>query len=59
MAKPIKGVSVSGLTKRQTSAMRRHSQHHTSKHIRAMVNSMKKGKTFTQSHYIAMKKVGA
>ena len=58
MAKAVKGVSVSGLTKRQASAMRRHSKHHTAKHLRAMVASMKKGKTFTQSHKIAMKKVG-
>jgi hypothetical protein len=54
----IKGVDLSGLTKRQVSAMRRHSKHHTAKHLKSMVRAMKKGKTFTQSHTIAQKKVG-
>ena len=54
----IKGVNVGGLTKRQQMAMARHSRHHTRNHLRAMVTAMKKGRTFTQSHKIAMKKVG-
>ena len=54
----VKGVSMKGLNKRQKTAMRRHKAHHTSKHLKAMVTSMKKGKTFTQSHKVAMKKVG-
>ena len=54
----VKGVSMKGLNKRQKSAMRRHKTHHTAKHLRSMVRSMKRGKTFTQSHKIAMKKVG-
>ena len=54
----IKGVDLKGLTKRQTSAMRRHSKHHTAKHLKAMVVAMKKGKTFTQSHTIAQRKIG-
>ena len=58
MIKKIKGVSVSSLNTRQATAMKKHSKHHTSKHLRSMVSSMKKGKTFTQSHKIAMKKVG-
>ena len=58
MAKSIKGVNVSALNVRQQNAMRRHSKHHTAKHLRSMVISMKKGKTFKQSHQIAMKKVG-
>ena len=58
MAKSIKGVNVSALNVRQQNAMKRHSKHHTAKHLRSMVTSMKKGKTFTQSHKIAMKKVG-
>ena len=56
--KKIKGVSMAGLNHRQSTAMKRHSQHHTAKHLRSMVNAMKKGKTFTESHKIAMKKVG-
>ena len=58
MAKTVKGVSVSFLNVRQQSAMKRHAKHHTAKHLRSMVTAMKKGKTFTQSHKIAMKKVG-
>jgi len=58
MAKTVKGVSVSALNIRQQSAMKRHAKHHTAKHLRSMVTAMKKGKTFTQSHKIAMKKVG-
>tara|TARA_A100000171_G_C2134445_1_gene149097 strand:+ start:2957 stop:3130 length:174 start_codon:yes stop_codon:yes gene_type:complete len=54
----VKGVSLAGLNKRQMTAMRKHSKHHTIKHIRAMVKAMKKGKSFTQSHNSAMRKVG-
>ena len=54
----VKGVSMKGLNKRQKSAMRRHKTHHTAKHLRAMVRSMKRGKTFTQSHKSAIRKVG-
>jgi hypothetical protein len=54
----VKGVSMKGLTKRQKTAMRRHKTHHTAKHLKAMATAMRKGKTFTQSHKIAVKKVG-
>ena len=54
----VKNVNVSMFTKRQQAAIKRHSKHHTSKHVRSMVNMMKKGKTFTESHKAAMKKVG-
>ena len=53
-----KGVYLAGLNKKQMTAMRKHSKHHTVKHIKAMVRAMKKGRTFTQSHKSAMKKVG-
>ena len=46
------------LTSRQKKTLDKHSVHHTAKHIREMVKSMKNGKTFTQSHKDAMKKVG-
>ena len=58
MAKTVKGVNVSALNARLQGAMKRHAKHHTAKHLRSMVTAMKKGKTFTQSHKIAMKKVG-
>ena len=54
----VKGVNLGGLNKRQQTAMKRHGQHHTAKHLRAMVVAMKKGETFTQSHKTAMKKAG-
>tara|TARA_R100000329_G_scaffold151267_1_gene146706 strand:+ start:1919 stop:2209 length:291 start_codon:yes stop_codon:yes gene_type:complete len=54
----IKGISMDGLTTQQVNAMKRHSQHHSSKHIQSMVKLMKEGKTFTESHTIAKKKVG-
>lgn len=57
-SKSIKGVSVSSLNKRQQSAMSKHSKHHTAKHLKSMVKSMNNGSTFTQSHKIAMDKVG-
>ena len=55
----VKGVDIGGLNKRQISAMARHSRHHSVKHLRAMVSAMKKGKSFTESHRIAMRKVGS
>ena len=56
--KKVKGVSLSGLTTKQSNAMVKHSEHHTTNHLKVMVQSMKKGRTFTQSHKIAAKKVG-
>ena len=54
----IKGVSLAGLNARQMKAMRKHSKHHTAKHLRSMARAMKNGRTFTQAHKSAMKKVG-
>ena len=38
----IKNVSLTGLNKRQVNSMRRHARHHTAKHLRSMVQAMKK-----------------
>tara|TARA_R110002110_G_scaffold395661_1_gene610288 strand:+ start:576 stop:728 length:153 start_codon:yes stop_codon:yes gene_type:complete len=46
------------ITKRQQDALKRHSIHHTRKHMTEMRKSMRAGKTFTASHKLAMKKVG-
>ena len=54
----IKGVSLNGLTDRQKSTMAKHAEHHSKKHIEVMVKVMGDGKTFTEAHEIAMKKVG-
>ena len=46
------------LTKRQKETLAKHKLHHTAKHMAFMRKEMNKGKTFTQSHKLAMKKVG-
>ena len=46
------------LTTRQMNALARHSEHHTKKHMAEMRKLMRGGKTFGQSHKIAMSKVG-
>lgn len=46
------------LTKRQIDTLKRHSVHHTAKHMNEMKRLMKSGKTFTESHKLAMRKVG-
>ena len=46
------------LTPRQKTALKRHAKHHTAKHMTFMRKEMVKGKTFTQAHKLAMKKVG-
>tara|TARA_R100000152_G_C6702705_1_gene131900 strand:- start:458 stop:631 length:174 start_codon:yes stop_codon:yes gene_type:complete len=47
-----------GLTDRQKDTLKKHSKHHTKKHMDMMIRLMKEGKTFTEAHNIAMKKVG-
>ena len=56
MAKAIK--KSKGLTDRQKAIMKKHSVHHSAKHVDLMKNLMLSGKTFEQAHTIAMKKVG-
>ena len=46
------------LTKRQTATLKKHSVHHTPKHMAFMRKQMRQGVTFTQAHKDAMKKVG-
>ena len=54
----IKGVDVSSLNKRQQDTMKKHSKHHSKKHIQYMHNSIKRGATFTEAHKRAQKAVG-
>ena len=56
--KSVKGVSTAGLTNRQANTLKKHAVHHTGKHIRAMVNAMKRGASFSESHKKAQRKVG-
>ena len=46
------------LTQRQKDTLKRHSAHHTQKHMAMMRSLMKQGKTFGEAHKIAMKKIG-
>tara|TARA_R100000700_G_scaffold31733_2_gene38896 strand:+ start:337 stop:537 length:201 start_codon:yes stop_codon:yes gene_type:complete len=46
------------LTQRQKDTLKRHSKHHTKKHMDEMKKLMKQGKTFGEAHKVAMKKVG-
>ena len=54
----IKGVDMSGLSKRQQDSLQKHAKHHTKRHMEYMRNSMKHGATFTQAHERAQKAVG-
>ena len=53
-----KTIKKKGLTKRQEASMKRHSKHHTAKHMKYMKNLMMKGSTFTAAHKKAQKAVG-
>ena len=46
------------LTARQEATLKKHAVHHTKKHMDLMKKLMKDGKSFKESHNIAMKKVG-
>jgi len=46
------------LTKKQKDTLKKHSVHHSAKHMTEMKKSMNSGKTFTQAHKNAQKKVG-
>jgi len=58
MAKNLTGINLKGLSSVQKKQMNAHKIHHTKKHLSKMAAEMRKGKTFKQSHGIAMKKVG-
>ena len=46
------------LTARQRATLKRHSVHHTQKHMAFMRREMRRGSTFTSAHKKAMKTVG-
>tara|TARA_R100000700_G_C3150491_1_gene129313 strand:- start:272 stop:478 length:207 start_codon:yes stop_codon:yes gene_type:complete len=54
----VKGVNLSGLTARQQQTMKKHSKHHTAKHLRDMKRRMAKGTSFTAAHKQSQKAVG-
>tara|TARA_B100001989_G_C24313321_1_gene351554 strand:- start:239 stop:436 length:198 start_codon:yes stop_codon:yes gene_type:complete len=51
-------IMVKKLTKRQIATLKRHSVHHTSKHMSFMKKKMMGGMSFGESHKLAMKQVG-
>jgi hypothetical protein len=46
------------LTSSQKKLLKKHSSHHTKKHMAVMNALMNKGKTFKEAHSIAMREVG-
>ena len=46
------------LTDKQKKTMKKHSVHHTKKHMKFMNTKMKQGMSFTKAHKLAMTKVG-
>ena len=46
------------ISKRQETALKAHSDHHSKKHMSFMRKLIKEGATFTESHNKAIKKVG-
>ena len=51
-------MSMKKLTVKQQATLKKHSVHHTKKHMASMRSAMRKGKTFGAAHKEAMKKVG-
>ena len=49
---------IKDLKPRQQKTMRSHARHHSLKHMRAMAQDMKKGKSFRQAHLSAQRKIG-
>jgi len=46
------------LTERQKNTLKKHSKHHSSKHMTMMRKEMRAGKSFSAAHKKAQKKVG-
>jgi hypothetical protein len=46
------------LNRRQKATLKKHSKHHTNKHMDIMKDKMMQGKSFTSAHNEAQKKVG-
>ena len=58
MAKNLKGISLKDLSSAQKRQMSKHKVHHSKAHLKKMAAAMRKGKSFKQSHNVAMKAVG-
>ena len=51
-------INQSGLNALQKKALHKHSIHHSEKHLKSMIMNIKKGRSFKDSHMIALKKLG-
>ena len=49
-------INQSGLNALQKKALHKHSIHHSEKHLNSMIMNIKKGRSFKDSHMIAIKK---
>jgi hypothetical protein len=49
---------VKELTKKQKTTLMKHKKHHSKEHMDFMKKEMKKGKSFTIAHRMALKKIG-
>lgn len=58
MGTKCKFIDGTSLSKAKKDKLMKHSDHHTMKHMKAMISDMGKGKTFNQAHKSAMDKVG-
>lgn len=58
MGPKCKFIDGTKLSKAKKDKLMKHSDHHTMKHMKAMIKDMEKGKTFSQAHKSAMKNVG-
>ena len=47
-----------GLSKKDKKMLKEHGKHHSKEHIKSMLINMMRGKSFEESHNIAIKKVG-
>jgi hypothetical protein len=56
--KPPNNKKLKKLTKKQEEMLEKHKKHHTTKHMNKMRLLMREGKSFKQSHAIAMNMVG-
>jgi hypothetical protein len=56
--KPSQKVVKKNITKRQEAALKRHSKHHSAKHMAFMKRRMLMGDTMRQAHKKAMNKTG-
>ena len=58
VAKKKKPTKKKDLTERQKNTLKKHSEHHTAKHMAMMRRLMKGGMSFTEAHKKAQKAVG-